>query len=66
MGGEWPHEDEELQIISKEGILFEPSHFNLGCARRLGDKQAMGRHKGKEKRDKKLFHLNPHSDKSKE
>lgn len=66
VGGEWSYEDEELQIISRKAFCLNPATSTWDALWRLGDKQAMERHKGKEKKDNKLFHLDPHRDKSKE
>lgn len=66
MGGEWIYEDEELQIISRKAFCLNPATSTGDALLRLGDKQVMENHKGKEKKDNKLFHLNPHRDKSKE
>lgn len=62
VGGERSHEDEELQIISREAFCLNPATLTWVALRRLGDKQALEKHKGKEKRDNKLFHLNPHGE----
>lgn len=66
VGREWSCEDEELKIISKKAFCLNPATSTWDALRRLGDKQAMKTHKGKEKKDNKRFHLNPHRDKSKE
>lgn len=66
MGGKWSYEDEKLQIISRKAFCLNPATSTGDVTRRLGDKQAMEKHKGKEKKDNTLFHLNTHSDKSEE
>lgn len=64
VGEEWSYEDEELQIISRKAVCLNPATSAWDALRRLGDKQAMEKHRGKEeKKDNKLFHLNPHRDK---
>lgn len=66
-GGLRAYEDEELQIISRKAFCLNLATLTWDALRRLGDKQAMEKHKGKEKKkDNKLFHLNTHTDKSEE
>lgn len=59
-GGGGSREDEELQIISGKAFCLNPATSARDALWRLRDKQPMAKHKGKEKRDNKLFHLNPH------
>jgi len=66
VGVEWFYEDGELLIISSKAFCLNPATSTWDALRRSGDKQAMEKHKGKEKKDNKLFHLNTHTDKSKE
>lgn len=53
VGGEWSCEDEELKIISRKAFCLNPATSTWDALRRLGDKQAMKKHKGKERKKKR-------------
>lgn len=59
MGGEWSYEDEELQIISRKAFCLNPATSAWDAPRRLGDKQAMEKHRGKEEKRQQALSSKP-------